>query len=96
MPHLVRQQNCEHGPHVQQPFCQCAAITLGMSLMEYDCGRQPAAPTQSVEKHVATNSTSGNANRRRDRAKMRFSQFRKVRPLATDRSGHQTLTLPQL
>ena len=37
-----------------------------MSLIEStNCGRQLAAPTQNVERHVATNSTSGNSNRRR-------------------------------
>src|SRR4051812_21131996 len=58
-----------------------------MSLMEYDCGRQPAAPTHSVERHVAKNSTSGNSNRRRggrrksdSRSSGRFDHSREADP----------------
>src|SRR5882757_6951493 len=39
------------------------------TLSSTNCGRQLAAPTQNVERHVATNSTSGNSNRRRGRCR---------------------------
>ena len=69
VPHLVRQQNRQHGAHVRQPLLpmlgdRCCCIPPVESIA---CGRQLAAPTQNVERHVAMNSMSGSVTRRRGR-----------------------------
>src|SRR5262245_40033379 len=48
------------------PCGQFVAMSLRISATEPTaCGRHLAQPTQNVDKHVATNSTSGNVIRRR-------------------------------
>jgi hypothetical protein len=50
------------------PCFQCSAIVWPTSpALAATCGRQFAAPTQNVERHVATNSTMGSVTRRRGR-----------------------------
>jgi hypothetical protein len=49
-----------------KPLRQFAVMTCHIASGDsINCGRQFAAPTQNVERHVATKSTSGSVNRRR-------------------------------
>src|SRR5262245_23310534 len=49
-----------------RPLSQFSTILAWISaVVSTNCGRQFAAPTQNVDRQVATNSTSGNSNRRR-------------------------------
>ena len=47
-----------------RPCCQLFEMMFHISAVSTACGRQFVAPTQNVERHVATNSKIGNSTRR--------------------------------